>query len=190
MDTTGYADDTYLLASNPIELQEGLEATEKFLQLTDSKKSLHACLRGGAAKICGAEIPIKAEFRCLGAAIRLHKSPRTGPLLTGRIEKAIALAERVAVLAGGFERKVSVLSSLCIPSGLHAVEVGATSKTDLRRMEAAFLKALWGSARGARAKEVIFTVLSPGHLSLPVWLSTAKGLYGWPSGQELQALNG
>jgi len=173
VDTTGYADDTYLLAANPVELQKGLEATEKFLQLTDQavnpKKSLHACLRGGTArvKICGADIPIKTEFRCLGAAVRLHKSPKTGPLLAGRIEKAIALAERVAMLPGGFERKVSVLSSLCIPSGLHAVEVGATSKTDLRRMETSFLKAMWRSARGARAKEVIFTVLSPGHRVSP-----------------------
>ena len=53
----------------------------------------------------------------------------------------------------------------CGPTaGAYGVEVAPVSQQDLRSLDAAIMREVWGATRPGRAKEVVFCVLHQGHL--------------------------
>ena len=52
-------------------------------------------------------------------------------------------------------------------TGLHASEIVAISQKDIRPFETRILKAIWGTSRSGRAKEIIFCLMCQGHKTAP-----------------------
>ena len=67
-----------------------------------------------------------------------------------------------------YDRRERAIGTLVTPLALHGVAVAPVTEPDLRGLETAVVRALWGLARVSRAKEVIFTVLSKGHRVSPI----------------------
>ena len=67
-----------------------------------------------------------------------------------------------------YNRRERAITTLVTPLALHGVAVASVTEPDLRALETAVVRALWGPARVSRAKEVIFTVLSKGHRVSPM----------------------
>ena len=59
-------------------------------------------------------------------------------------------------------------SSRWSPLVLHGLGVASVTDPDLRGLETAVVRALWGATRLSRAKEIVFSVLSKGHCISPV----------------------
>ena len=77
------------------------------------------------------------------------------------------LAAKIAKVPVSFDQRAQTLSSLCLSAGLYGVEVSFVSQSLLRRFESAILQALWGTSRAMRTKEIIFSILVPGHRTSP-----------------------
>ena len=60
------------------------------------------------------------------------------------------------------------MNTLVTPLALHGVVVACVTDPDLRGLETAVMRALWGATRLSRAKEIFFSVLSKGHRVSPV----------------------
>lgn len=165
----GYADDTYIIAPTADSVQQGANLTSDWLSVTEqevnSKKSLHAVVGDStqAVTISGAVIPRQPTFRILGAAVHVVATPGTSPLLLQRIEQGLQLVSRLSTLPFAFDWKANLLAALVTPTALFGVDVGQVLLKDLRRLEAASLRALWGPHRPARAPEAVFGILTQGH---------------------------
>ena len=182
MDTTvriyaiGYADDTYGVGGETGSLKRPLEATQKWIvdtgQGVNSKKSVAFSTEDPEGredlKIGGDTIPRVEEFRCLGVGIRMSPSPDTGPLLAGRMKRAGELLSRLYGVQGDTYRKAEAAATLALSTGMYGVEVAMVREVDLMKLETAVLRAVWGTSRQSRAKEVLFAVLLKGHRVSPV----------------------
>ena len=123
--------------------------------------------QGAAAVLLrGAPIPLATTFRHLGVDIAIGGSKTTGPVLSRRLEEGRSALHRLPHLST-YDRREHAISTLVIPLALHGVAVAPVTEPDLRGLETAVVRALWGPARVSRAKEVIFTILSKGHRVSP-----------------------
>ena len=172
--TMGYADDTYMHKSKLRELRGPLGTTAEWLRLTQQgvnpKKSLCFSLepagqrRAAAVQLGGESFPFQREFRVLGIGIRMTAAVSTGPLLQKRLAKGRVLLSRLHGVQGSSRRKAFVTASLILAAGAYGVEVAPVSPQDLRGLDAAIMREVWGTTRPGRAQEIVFCVLHPGHL--------------------------
>ena len=88
-------------------------------------------------------------------------------MLSLRLEAGRSALRRLPHLSA-YDRRERAISTLVTPLALHGVAVALVTDPDLRGLETAVVRALWGPARVSRSKEVIFTVLSKGHRVSPV----------------------
>ena len=115
----------------------------------------------------GAPIPRAATFRQLGVDIAIGGSKTTRPVLSRRLEAGRSALRRLPHLST-YDRRERAILTLVTPLALHGVAVAPVTEPDLRGLETAVVRALWGTARLSWAKEVIFTVLSKGHRVSPI----------------------
>ena len=120
-----------------------------------------------AVLLRGVPIPLAATFRHLSVGIAIGGSKITGPVLSRRLEAGWSALRRLPHLAT-HDRRERAISTLVTPLELHGVAVAPLTEPDLRGLETAVVRALWGATRLSRAKEVVFTVLSKGHRVSPV----------------------
>ena len=91
----------------------------------------------------------------------------TGPVLSWRLEAGRSALRRLPHLST-YERREQAISTPVTPLALHGVAVASVTDSDLRGLETAVVRALWGATCLSRAKEIVFTVLSKGHRVSPV----------------------
>ena len=132
-----------------------------------------------AVLLRGTPIPLATTFRQLGVGIAIGGSKTTGPVLSRRLEAGRSAVRRLPHLST-YDRRERAISTLVTPLALHGVAVAPVTEPDLRGLETAVVRALWGPARVSRAKEVIFTVLSKGHRVSPVMHTRYERLL-WPA---------
>ena len=120
-----------------------------------------------AVLLRGVPIPLATTFRQLGVGVAIGGSKATGPVLSRRLEAGGSALRRLPHLST-YDRRERAVSTLVTPLALHGVAVASVTEPDLRGLETAVVRALWGPARVSRAKEVIFTVLSKGHRVSPI----------------------
>ena len=90
-----------------------------------------------------------------------------GPVLSRRLEAGRGALRRLPHLST-YDRPERAISTLVTPLAPHGVAVAPVMEPDLRGLETAVVRALWGPACMSRAKNVIFTVLSKGHRVSPI----------------------
>ena len=120
-----------------------------------------------AVLLRGVPIPLATTFRQLGVDIAIGGSKATGTVLSRRLEAGRSALRRLTHLST-YDRREWAISTLVTPLALHGVAVASVTEPDLRGLKTAVVRALWGSARVSRAKEVVFTVLSKGHRVSPI----------------------
>ena len=59
---------------------------------------------------------------------------------------------------------------------LHVVQLPDTADVDLAWLETQTVRAIWGPTRPGRAKEVVFSLLTPGHRTSPTMQTKYKRL--------------
>ena len=120
-----------------------------------------------AVLLRGGPIPLAATFRQLGVDIAIGGSKTMGTVLSRRLEAGRSALRRLPHLST-YDRRERAISTLVTPLALHGVAVAPVTEPDLRGLETAVVRALWGAARLSQAKEVIFIVLSNGHRVSPI----------------------
>ena len=75
-----------------------------------------------------------------------------------------------------YDQRERAISTLVTPLALHGVAVASVTDPDLRGLETAVVRALWGATRLSRSKEIVFTVLSKGHRVSPIMHTRYKRL--------------
>ena len=112
-------------------------------------------------------IPLVATFRELGIHVAIGGSRITWPVLSRRVEAGRS-ALRCLPHFSTYDRRERAVNTLVTPRALHGVVVASVTEPNLRGLETALVRALWGATRLSRAKEVIFTVSSKGNRVSPV----------------------
>ena len=171
----GYADDTYACSQDGAPMTPKMDAVSLFLTVTgqevNAKKSVAYDSTGQqpeGSELDGQAMPLQTDFRSLGAGIRTTGVAGSGPLIQGRMREAARMLPRIHGAQGGFDRRAEVISTLILPTGLHAAALANIARGDLARLDTAVLKALWGPTRPCRAKEVVVAFFCAGHRVLPI----------------------
>ena len=121
---------------------------------------------GQPIQLLGVPIPEETEFRRLGIGIRVPPARGTGLLLKDRIQREASVLRRMPQLTS-LQRRSTVAGSLAMAVALHGVQLADTADVDLARLETQTVRAIWGPTRPGRAKEVVFSLLTPGHRTSP-----------------------
>ena len=152
----------------------GLPLGEEWLQVTgpdvrvDKSCSWVQGEQGAPADLLrGVPIPLAATFRQLGVDVAIGGFRITGPVLSRRLEAGRSALRRLPH-PSTYDRRERAIGTLVTPLALHGVAIASVTERDLRGLETAVVRALWGATRLSRAKEVIFTVLSKGHRVSPI----------------------
>ena len=88
-------------------------------------------------------------------------------MLSRRLEAGRSALHRLPHLST-YDRRERAISTQVTPLALHGVAVASVTDPDLRGLETAVVRALWGATRLSRAKEIVFSDLSKGHRVSPV----------------------
>ena len=99
----------------------------------------------------GIPIPVAATFRQLGVDVAIGDSSVTGPVLSRRLEAGRSALRRLPHLST-YHRRERAISTLVTPLALHGVAVASVTEPDLRGLETAVVRALWGATCLSRAK--------------------------------------
>ena len=113
-------------------------------------------------------IPLARDFKQLGVGVRLDPERGTGLVLQEQFPRGAAILRRVGCLPTSRMREVAI-GTLALAKVMYGVELADPSSRDVARLELAAVRALWGSTRTSRAKEVLWAVPVPGHRVSPVW---------------------
>ena len=96
-------------------------------------------------------------------------------MLSRRLQAGQSAVRRLPYLST-YDRRERAISTLVTPLALHGVAVASVTDPDLRGLETAVVRALWGATRLSRAKEIVFTVLSKGHCVSSIMHTRYEGL--------------
>eukprot|EP00973_Karenia_brevis_P081692 11325372-Karenia_brevis.AAC.1 len=97
------------------------------------------------------------------------------------MSSAMHVANRVSSLPLGFDIRTVVLQGGVIPKSLHGCEVSIMLQRLLSRLRTGVLNSLWGNGRKMRCPEIVFTLLSRGHLSDPLQADMYRSLVTFQS---------
>ena len=125
-------------------------------------------LADAPARLRGLEIPNKDEFRQLGVGIRVEARRGTGPLLQTRMDRAKAILRRIGCIPV-LRQRATALGTLALAKDLWGSELAEVGEADMRALDSLAAIALWGPTRVSRNREVLWSVLTPGHRVAPSW---------------------
>ena len=101
--------------------------------------------------------------RCLGADVRFSPVAVPSAHVEVRVKKALEAANKIAGLPLPMEVRGRLMATQPCAAAFYGVEVTQLSTTHIAALEAAALRVLWGVKRTNRCKEIVLTVLAPGH---------------------------
>ena len=170
------ADDLLLTAQTVEVLDHAIKVTELYAQdtgmLLSPKKSCiwatlpHLREELWRLQIAGQCIPAVADCRYLGAFLGFdlakHKSR-----LSHHLEACKRICSRIQMTKLPMQLRELLVASLATPRALHACCASAGSCKAQRSLRAAIARTIWGQANTWRANEILFTMLSRGHLVDP-----------------------
>ena len=173
-DPMAYADDTTVIGPRA-EVERAGEVTAEYCSLTGQqlnvKKSLSFHVNAEAAetplRLQGEVVKVVEADRCLGADIRFNPAAQVSAHVESRVQKAVAQADRIAVLPLPLEVRCTLLATQPSAVAFYGVEVTQLSPTHMATLEAAALRVIWGGRQPNRCKEILLTVLARGHLVDP-----------------------
>ena len=173
---TGYADDTQAMTRTSQDRQDVCDRTAEWLRVTGQDVrpdksgawALGATAADAPARLRGLEIPNKDEFRQLGVGIRVEARRGTGPLLQTRMDRAKAILRRIGCIPV-LRQRATALGTLALAKALWGSKLAEVGEADMRALDSLAAIALWGPTRVSRNREVLWSVLTPGHRVAPSW---------------------
>ena len=163
---TGYANDTRAMTRTSQDRHDVCDRTGEWLRVTGQDVrpdksgawALGATAADAPARLRGLEIPNKDEFRRRG----------TGPLLQTRMDRAKAILRRTGCIPV-LRQRATALGTLALAKALWGSELAEVGEADMRALDSLAAIALWGPTRVSRNREVLWSVLTPGHRVAPSW---------------------
>ena len=166
----GYADDTGATAAEQKPLQQALDLTGEFAGLTgqelNAKKSnawaTSTCSSAAPLTLHGVELPSVTATKQLGAQLAFTKRRRC-EVMNARTNDAKDVAHRVALAPLSASERGEMVATAAVPKAVYGGAVASAAQKEADGLRQAVLTAVWGPGRKLRAREVVFTLLVPGH---------------------------
>ena len=125
----GYADDCYPIRNDTRQLRQPLEMTAAWLkdtgQVINASKSLsfEANDENPTEVLLDGEVmPRKKNFKSLGIELFTVPTDSMGEVMTNRIAKAKVLLVRTMQIQGGFTKRMEIISTLILATGICGAE--------------------------------------------------------------------
>jgi ribonuclease HI len=173
---SGYADDTGATSPEPGPIQSVLDVTGQFAKVTgqvlNASKShcWGTCIsqRHELANLTLMEqpVPLTTGGRLLGAHVAYQRGVKNA-LGDKRVKQGVIVCERIRWAPLPMHVRAKLLASLVIPSALYGVSVGGLTLGLLNSLTSAVMRAVWGTKRKLRSKEIVLSLFVPGHLVDP-----------------------
>ena len=173
---TGYADDTGATSAELGSIQQVLDVTGHFATVTGqvlnaSKSCCWSTCGAGRRELSsltlqGEPVPATTGGRLLGAHVSYQMGVRN-TLGEERSKKGVAVCERVRWAPLPMHVRAKLIASLVLPSSLYGFCVSGLSRALLDSSTSAVMRALWGTTRKLRSKDLVLSLLVPGHLVDP-----------------------
>ena len=93
-----------------------------------------------------------------------------------RVSRGIIVAERIRWAPLPMATRSRLLSSLVLPAALYGSSVGGIGHGPMNALTSAVMRAIWGTTRKLRCRDVVLTLLAPGHLVDPRQACTYQSL--------------
>ena len=114
----------------------------------------------------GTRSQVSRGGRLLGAHVAYARKVRN-TLMEKRVERGIVVADRVRWVPLPMPIRARLLSSLVVPAALYGACVGDIVLTQLNSLTSAVMRALWGTQRKLRCRDIVLTLFAAGHLVDP-----------------------
>jgi len=181
----GYADDTGMTSGSAGALQRTLNITGSFATVTGqvlnaskskcwSTASSHELDLHGLTLMDEAVPPSKGG-RLLGAHVAVRRGVRN-VLGDARVKRGVAIADRIRWAPLPMHCRARLLASLVMPSTMYGFCVGGLTHHQIQSLTSAVMRAIWGSKRALRSKDVVLSLFVPGHLVDPRQVSVYQCL--------------
>ena len=114
--------------------------------------------------------------RIVGAHLRFTYGERN---TTGekRVENGIVIAKRIRWAPLPMFLRAKLIASLVNPGSLYGYPVAGLPQVSMNAIRSAVMSAVWGTRRKLRCRELVFTLLVPGHLVDPVQFAAYNSLW-------------
>ena len=117
-------------------------------------------------KILDQVVPITSGGRLLGAHVAYGRNV-CNHLVEKRVLRGVAVCERVRWVPLPMAVRARLLSSLVLPATLYGSCVGGMGNNLMNMLTSAIMRAVWGTKRKLRCREIVLTLLVQGHLVDP-----------------------
>ena len=172
----GCADDTGITSNETSAVHSTLDLTGSFSSLTgqslNAKKSLYwdTC-PSDESLLSNVQLGQEAATRSvgerlLGAHVAYRRNVKD-ELALKRVSRGAVVAERIRWAPLPMHARAQLLASLVIPSTLYGFSIGCMTARSLNCLTSAVMRAVWGTKRSLRSKEIVLSLLVPGHLVDP-----------------------
>ena len=171
-DPCGYADDTGMTSSSSSTLQQTLELTGNFASITgqvlNAKKSQSWTTESSregdlqGLSLMGEEVPSSKGGRLLGAHVAVRRGVKNA-LGEKRVKRGIVVAERIRWAPLPMACRARLLASLVIPAAMYRFSVSVFTCHQVNSLTSAIMRTLWGTRRALRSRDVVLSLLVPGH---------------------------
>ena len=172
----GYADDTGITTTQAPAVQSTLDLTGRFAVLTGqilnatkshcwaTDASTEMQLQG--TKLLQEAVPISKGGRLLGAYVAYRKQGKN-TVAPKRISRGVDVSERIRWAPLPMPARARLLSALVLPASLYGACISDVTTAQLHSLTSAIMRALWGTSRKLRCRDIVLTLFVPGHLTDP-----------------------
>ena len=169
-------DDPGAASAEAIPIQQVLDITGKFATLTgqvlNATKShvWTTCSERQSElltmNVSGELVPSTRGGRLLGAHVAFSRNVRND-LALKRIERGQLVCERIRWAPLPMAIRARLLSALVMPATLYGSCVGGLSANSVNSLTTAVMRAVWGTTRKLRCRDIVLTLFVQGHLVDP-----------------------
>ena len=117
--------------------------------------------------------------RVLGADVHFHPQAAASKHVEDRVRCAVQIAAKISALHLPLPVKSNLLATQSGAIAFYGTEVTKLSKTQSSQLQAAAIGAIWDPNRPTRCKEILLTLLSPGHRVDPAQAVPFRRLVGF-----------
>ena len=117
-------------------------------------------------QVIGDKVPCTRGGRLLGAHVAYCKNQRND-LAQKRIARGVEVSERIRWAPLPMPIRARLISSLVLPASLYGACTGCIVSRSLESLTSAVMRAIWGTTRKLRCRDVVLTLFVPGHLVDP-----------------------
>jgi hypothetical protein len=116
--------------------------------------------------VLGDLVPSTQGGRLLGAHVGYSRHVRND-LATKGINCALSVAERIRWAPLPMHVRARLVSSLLLPAALYGSPVGCIAMSSLNSLTSSIMRAIWGTTRKLRCRDIVLTLFVQGHLVDP-----------------------